>query len=168
MRVYPRRILAGAVANRDFFTVYGPGNYWVLAGVFKMAGPTVLAERVVGMAYHVGLATGVFALTRGFGGSIACAAGIACALIPLPLGLGAYAWLGALALVVWSVALLAGGRPELPRLPACWAAWPWHGGSRWWWFSFRQACCCFGGAQRFADGSLSLPGATRLSTVWLS
>lgn len=113
--VYPEHILAGAVPNRDFFTVYGPGGFWLLAAVFKVAGPTVLAERVVGLGYHVALSTGVYRLIQPWGNRrLACAAGSACALILLPLGLGAYAWLGAVALVVWSIGLLTVSECALP------------------------------------------------------
>lgn len=104
--VYPEQMIAGRVPNRDFFTVYGPGGLALLAAVYGLVGPTVLAERAVGLLYHVSVATGVFALTRPTGRWAACTAGILSALLLLPLGLGAYSWLGALALVIWSVALL--------------------------------------------------------------
>jgi hypothetical protein len=29
--VYPEQMLKGLVPNRDFFTLYPPGNYWIIA-----------------------------------------------------------------------------------------------------------------------------------------
>ena len=47
--VYPERVLDGAIPNKDFETMYGPGNLWFLAGVYKMFGTTVVVERTVGL-----------------------------------------------------------------------------------------------------------------------
>jgi hypothetical protein len=40
------RVLHGAVPHRDFYTLYGPGQFYVLAGLFKLFGASVLIERV--------------------------------------------------------------------------------------------------------------------------
>jgi hypothetical protein len=39
------RVLDGAVPHRDFLTLYGPGQFYVLAGLFKLFGVSVLVER---------------------------------------------------------------------------------------------------------------------------
>src|SRR3954469_22487506 len=39
--VYPEQILRGAVPNRDFFNLYPPGNFWVIAGAYKLLGVSV-------------------------------------------------------------------------------------------------------------------------------
>lgn len=115
--VYPEQWLAGRIPHVDFFTVYGPGDFGLLAAVFSITGPSVIAERAVGLLYHVVIATGVVRLTSPLGRIASCAAGVTSALVLLPLSLTAYAWLGGLALTVWSLALLTGstrsGRPVL-------------------------------------------------------
>ena len=40
------RVLAGDVIHRDFYSLYGPGQYYVLAALFKLFGTSVLVERV--------------------------------------------------------------------------------------------------------------------------
>jgi hypothetical protein len=40
------RVLDGAVPHRDFYTPYGPGQFYVLAALYKTFGTSVLVERV--------------------------------------------------------------------------------------------------------------------------
>ena len=40
------RVAAGAVPHRDFYTNYGPGQFYVLAFAFKIFGPSLLVERI--------------------------------------------------------------------------------------------------------------------------
>ena len=47
------RILAGDLPYRDFWTVYSPGQMYLLAGVFKVFGASLLVERVVSVAILV-------------------------------------------------------------------------------------------------------------------
>ncbi len=39
-------VLDGAVPYRDFWTIYAPGQFWALAGWFKLFGTSVLSERI--------------------------------------------------------------------------------------------------------------------------
>ena len=111
--VYPEQVLAGRTPHSDFFTVYGPGGFGLLAAVYSVLGPSVIAERGVGLLYHLAIATGILQLTSPFGRIASRSAGVMSALLLVPLGLLPYAWLGGLALAVWSLALLA--RPSGPR-----------------------------------------------------
>ena len=43
-------MLHGAIPNRDFLHLYGPGSLWALAGVFKVFGVSLLTERLFGLA----------------------------------------------------------------------------------------------------------------------
>ena len=38
MLVFPERVLAGDIPNRDFLHLYGPGSLWVLAAIYKVFG----------------------------------------------------------------------------------------------------------------------------------
>lgn len=40
-----QRVLNGDVPHRDFFTVYGPAQYYILAALYKLFGASVLVER---------------------------------------------------------------------------------------------------------------------------
>jgi hypothetical protein len=46
MLVGATRVADGAVLHRDFYANYGPAQFYVLAGIFKMFGASVLVERV--------------------------------------------------------------------------------------------------------------------------
>ena len=108
--VYPERILSGQWPNRDFFAAYGPGQYWLLAGIYKMFGVSVIAERLMGWLLHITIAFGVVRIAWPRGRFVAGTAGCASAFILAFLGLPAFAWLGALSLTIWSIAVMAGKR----------------------------------------------------------
>lgn len=40
------RVAQGAVLHRDFYEIYGPAQIYILAGLFKMFGASILVERV--------------------------------------------------------------------------------------------------------------------------
>jgi hypothetical protein len=104
MLTFPELVLEGHVPNRDFLHLYAPGGLWVLAGVYRVFGTSLEAQRVVGFAQHLGVALGVFALIRPWGRWVAAAGGSLAAVIVLtPHGLTALAWVGAVALGLWAV-----------------------------------------------------------------
>ena len=76
MLVFPDRVLHGAVPNKDFLYLYGPGSLWSLAAVYKVFGTHLLVERLAGLAQLVGHGGGgrapralVGPLGRGRGGA---------------------------------------------------------------------------------------------------
>ncbi len=106
MLVFPDLVRHGLVANRDFLHLYGPGSLWVLAAVYAAFGTLLQVERMVGLLQLLGVIAGVFALTRRWGPWSATAAGALAAVVILPpTGLTAMAWVGAVALGLWSVHL---------------------------------------------------------------
>lgn len=114
MLVFPERVLAGDVPNRDFLHLYGPGSLWVLAGVMKVFGVSIEVERIVGFLQQLLVATGVLALLRPWGRWVAGAGAVVTALIVVPpIGLTALPWVGGVGFGLW--ALVAGfgaaGRP---------------------------------------------------------
>jgi hypothetical protein len=106
MLVFPERVLHGAVPNRDFLHLYGPGSLWVLAGVFKVLGTALTTERAVGYLQQLGVVFAVLTLLRPWGRWVAAAGAATTAMIIIPpIGLTALAWVGALALGLWSLHL---------------------------------------------------------------
>jgi hypothetical protein len=124
MLTFPELVLKGFVPHRDFLHLYGPGDLWLLAAVYKVAGVSVAAERVVGYLQQLGVAFGVFAVLRWCvpagprGRWLAAAGGATAAVIVIPpIGLVALAWVGAVALGLWSLnATFAGMSRESARL----------------------------------------------------
>jgi hypothetical protein len=110
---YPELVLRGMVPNRDFIMSYGPGDIWLLAGVYSVLGAHVEVERLVGLAYHVLIAVALFAHASRWGPAIGVFSGIIAAFILVPLGTAAFAFLGAVALVLWSLFLLTVARRPL-------------------------------------------------------
>ena len=55
MLVFPEQVLKGAIPNRDFLHLYGPGSLWALAGVFKVFGVSLLSERGFGLLQQLGV-----------------------------------------------------------------------------------------------------------------
>jgi hypothetical protein len=101
--VDPERILAGDIPNKDFETMYGPGNLWFLAGVSKAFGSTVIVERSVGLAYRFALVLALFLIGRRYGLAIGVAAALIVTLLTVGTWAVAYAWFGGLALAAWSL-----------------------------------------------------------------
>ena len=58
------RVLWGDVPYRDFWTVYGPAQYWVVAVLFKIFGPFILVERAWDAAVRAGMATLAYMVAR--------------------------------------------------------------------------------------------------------
>jgi hypothetical protein len=107
--VYPQRILSGQWPNRDFFNnAYGPGQFWLLAGAYRIFGASVITERLIGWLLHIAIALGVVRITRFRGRFVAGTAGCASAFILAFLNLSAFAWLGALSLAIWSIGIMVG------------------------------------------------------------
>ncbi|MBM4460769.1 MAG: glycosyltransferase family 39 protein [Chloroflexi bacterium] len=58
------RILQGQVPYRDFWTLYAPGYFYLLAGLFKLTGPNILAARILDTLLRFLLTLAVYALAR--------------------------------------------------------------------------------------------------------
>ena len=116
MLVFPERVLAGDVANRDFLHLYGPASLWVLAGIYKLAGASIATERTVGLIQHLGIVFGVYALAHPFGRRVATICGVTAVFIAItPIGLAALAWNGGVALAIWGLVAGMAGRRRLDR-----------------------------------------------------
>lgn len=104
MLVFPEQVLKGAIPNRDFLHLYGPGSLWALAGVFKVFGVSLWTERSVGLLQQIAIVFGIFALARRFGRTLAVGAAVTSGLIIIPFGLTALAWVGGVGLAVCGLA----------------------------------------------------------------
>jgi hypothetical protein len=118
MLAFPQRVLAGDVPNKDFLHLYGPGSLWALAGAYKVFGSTLATERLFGLAQHMGIVFGIFAIGRAWGRWLAtfCAL-VALVIIIGPIGLTALAWDGGVALGVCGIAVGLAGRRRIPANP---------------------------------------------------
>src|SRR3954452_2306583 len=117
MLVFPERVLHGAIPNADFLHLYGPGSLWALAGAFKVFGVSLLTERLFGLAQQMAIVFGIYALARRWGRTIAVAGAVTSALVIIPFGLTALAWVGGVGLGVLGLAagLEARTRPTDPE-----------------------------------------------------
>ncbi|HEX6421410.1 MAG TPA: hypothetical protein VFZ77_23105 [Acidimicrobiales bacterium] len=104
MLVFPERLLEGDIPNRDYLHLYGPGSIWTIAAFFKVLGVSLWTERLVGLLQLLGLIAAVGAIGHRWGRGIAalCATVAAIVIIP-PIGVTALAWVGGLALALWSL-----------------------------------------------------------------
>lgn len=60
------RVAAGQIPHRDFYFIYGPAEIYVLAGLFKVFGPSVLAERLFDLFIKALMVTTVFAIVASY------------------------------------------------------------------------------------------------------
>jgi hypothetical protein len=56
------RVNAGELPYRDFYAIYGPAEYYALAGLFKLFGPSVLAERLFDLTVEALIVAAAFAI----------------------------------------------------------------------------------------------------------
>jgi hypothetical protein len=94
------RVMDGAIPHRDFYALYGPAQFYVLAGLFKMFGVSVLVER----AWDTVVRSCIVVLVMIIVGQVA----------PRPI-----AFVAAAASLVW---LAAVGTYDFPMFPALAAA----------------------------------------------
>lgn len=106
--VYPERILRGDVPYRDFESFYGPANAYLLSGVYALFGTTITVERTAGLLYRVAILAGIYWFARRFNFFVACGAVFVGGILLVSLGLYAYAWTGAAACAIWSIAVFSG------------------------------------------------------------
>ncbi len=104
MLVFPEQVLKGAVANRDFLHLYGPGSLWALAGVYKVFGVSLISERAFGLVQQLAIVFGIYALTRRWGRTLAVGAAVTSGLVIIPFGFTALAWVGGVGLAVCGLA----------------------------------------------------------------
>lgn len=107
--VYPELVQHGAIPYRDFETVYGPGNWWFLSGVYAIFGTNIYVERTVGLLYRVVCLIAIFTLTRRWGETVAAACMLLGGSLLINTGIVALSWWGAMACAVSSLGLLATG-----------------------------------------------------------
>jgi hypothetical protein len=129
MLVFPERVLHGAIPNRDFLHLYGPGSLWVLAAVYKVFGTRLVVERLFGLLQEIGIVLGVYAIARYWGRRVAlCCAVISLLLIIPPIGLTALAWDGGVALGLLGLAATVEARRRRVDDPTSALRWAVAGG----------------------------------------
>jgi hypothetical protein len=113
MLVFPDRVLHGAVPNKDFLYLYGPGSLWSLAAVYKVFGTHLLVERMAGLVQLVGLAVAAGLLVRWWGRAVAVAAVLLNVVFVMPsLQLIAIPWTGGAALALGALVALVQARHD--------------------------------------------------------
>src|SRR5262245_6038777 len=111
MLVFPEEVLRGAIPNRDFLHLYGPGSLWVLAALFKVFSTTLWTERAAGYRQQLALVAAVYAMVRPYGRRLAVGGAATAAIIIIPpIGLTALAWVGGVALGLWAMVAALRGR----------------------------------------------------------
>ena len=118
MLVFPERVLAGDLPNKDFLHLYGPGGLWGLAAFFKVLGTSLFSERLFALFQQMAVVFGVFAVARRWGRTVALGCGLASLLfIVPPIGLTALSWVGAIGLGVIAIATGGASRDTAERDP---------------------------------------------------
>ena len=101
--VYPELIAKGKLPYRDFETFYGPANLYVLATAYSAFGTNIFVERAVGLFYRLLIVGAVFLLARQWGLTVASGCMAVSGFLVVQTGLGASAWIGGLACLLWSL-----------------------------------------------------------------
>lgn len=85
------RVVQGALPHRDFYANYGPGQFFTLAAIFKLFGPSILVERIWDLVVKAGIACLVNVIASNLMGRLfATAVTAACILWLAVLGFPSY------------------------------------------------------------------------------
>ena len=118
MLVLPARVLAGAIANKDFVWLYGPGSLWTLAGAFRVFGTSIWVERAIGLLQELTVVLSVYFLARRWGRAVALCCSLASLIFLVPsIGPTALPWAGAVALGLAAIVAAAASRGGATRHP---------------------------------------------------
>ncbi len=60
------RVAVGQIPHRDFYFIYGPAEVYILAGLFKIFGPSLLAERLFDLLIKALVITTVYAIASSY------------------------------------------------------------------------------------------------------
>jgi hypothetical protein len=60
------RVAAGQIPHRDFYANYGPAQFYILAGLFKLFGESILVERIYDLAIKALVVTSLYAVTSSY------------------------------------------------------------------------------------------------------
>jgi hypothetical protein len=60
------RVVAGQIPHRDFYFIYGPAEIYILAGLFKVFGPSLLVERLFDLLIKALLVTSVYGVVASY------------------------------------------------------------------------------------------------------
>ncbi len=105
--VYPELLLKGHIPYRDFETFYGPGNMAALSAAYAGFGTNIFTERVVGLLYRVLLLLALFVLIQRWSTALAAGCLIVTGFLLVPMLLPAYAWIGGIMCLLWSLCCTA-------------------------------------------------------------
>lgn len=60
------RVAAGQVPHRDFYTLYGPAQFYVLSALFKVFGKSILVERLFDLLIRALIVTSVYTIASSY------------------------------------------------------------------------------------------------------
>jgi hypothetical protein len=60
------RVAAGQLPHRDFYSLYGPAQFYILAGLFKLFGESLLVERIFDFFMKALVVTSVYAIASSY------------------------------------------------------------------------------------------------------
>jgi hypothetical protein len=72
------RVAAGQLPHRDFYAIYGPAQFYILAGLYRLFGESVLVERLLDLFFRALLVASVYTVASSyFRRSVAACASLA-------------------------------------------------------------------------------------------
>lgn len=60
------QVAAGKIPHRDFYAIYGPAQFYILAGLFKFFGESILVERLVDLFFRALVVTAVYGISSSY------------------------------------------------------------------------------------------------------
>jgi len=114
--VYPELILQGKLPYRDFESVYGPGNIYLLAGTYAAFGTNIFVERSAGLVFRILILAAIFGIARHWGTLVAAGSTLVTGVLLICSELTSYSW-------IYAIAFALCGLWAIARHDSSWRAW---------------------------------------------
>jgi hypothetical protein len=108
--VYPEMLLKGRLPYRDFESIYGPGNLFVLSAAYSLFGTNIFVERAVGLICRLFILLAIFGMAQRWGTFVASACALVAVVILRHSDMWANTWFAATAFALGAFWMMANVR----------------------------------------------------------
>jgi hypothetical protein len=105
--VYPEMLLKGHLPYRDFESIYGPGNLFILSPAYSLFGTNIFVERAVGLIYRLLIVLAIFGIVQRWGTLIASGCALVMVVLLGSTDVWANTWWAAVAFALCALWLIA-------------------------------------------------------------
>ncbi|MEY2542877.1 MAG: hypothetical protein QOE81_338, partial [Verrucomicrobiota bacterium] len=105
--VHPEMVLKGRLPYRDFESIYGPGNIFILSAAYSVFGTNIFVERAVGLIYRLLILLAIFGVAQRWGTFVASACALTAVVVLGHSDVWANTWFAGIAFALCGLWMMA-------------------------------------------------------------